>query len=59
MIENHMDAYKLRATVKHVQGSYSALIADTIGRYKRGEPILHPVGNVKAKAVHEHGDRSC
>lgn len=41
MIENHMDAYKLRATVQHVQGSYSALIADTIGRYKRGEPILY------------------
>ena len=41
MIENHMDAYKLRATVKHVQGSYSALIAETIGRYKRGEPILY------------------
>jgi len=41
MIENHMDAYKLRATVKHVQGSYSALIADTIGRYRRGEPILY------------------
>ena len=41
MIENHMDAYKLRDTVQHVQGSYSALIADTIGRYKRGEPILY------------------
>ena len=41
MIENHMDAYKLRATVKHVQGSYAALMADTIGRYKRGEPILY------------------
>jgi len=41
MIEHHMDAYKLRATVKHVQGSYAALIADTIGRYKRGESILY------------------
>jgi glycine betaine/proline transport system substrate-binding protein len=41
MIEHHMDAYKLRATVKHVQGSYSALIADTIGRYKRGEPVFY------------------
>lgn len=41
MIENHMDAYRLRATVKHVQGSYAALIADTIGRYRRGEPILY------------------
>jgi glycine betaine/proline transport system substrate-binding protein len=41
MIENHMDAYKLRDTVKHVQGSYSALIADTIGHYQRGESILY------------------
>jgi len=41
MIEHHLDAYKLRATVKHVQGSYAALIADTIGRYKRGESILY------------------
>ena len=41
MIEPHMDAYKLRATVKHVQGSYAALIADTIGRHERGEPILY------------------
>lgn len=41
MIEHHMDGYKLRPTVKHVQGSYSALIADTIGRYKRGESILY------------------
>ena len=41
MIEHHMDADKLRATVKHVQGSYAALIADTIGRYQRGKPILY------------------
>ena len=41
LIENHMDAYKLRETVTHVQGSYAALIADTLGRYKRGEPILY------------------
>jgi len=41
MIEYHMDAYRLRATVQHVQGSYAALIADTIGRYRRGRPILY------------------
>ena len=40
MIEHHMDAYTLRPTVKHVQGSYAALMADTIGRFKRGAPIL-------------------
>ena len=41
MIEHHLGAYKLRATVKHVQGSYAALIADTIGRHARGESILY------------------
>ena len=41
MIENHMDAYKLRETVKHVQGSYPALMADTIGRFQRGDAILY------------------
>ena len=41
MIENHLDAYRLRDTVRHVQGSYPALIADTIGRHGRGEPILY------------------
>lgn len=41
MIEHHMDGYRLRATVRHVQGSYAALMADTIGRYRRGEPVLY------------------
>ncbi|MRW89932.1 glycine betaine/L-proline ABC transporter substrate-binding protein ProX [Duganella sp. FT80W] len=41
MIENHLDAYKLRDTVKHVQGSYAALMADTIGRFQRGESVLY------------------
>jgi glycine betaine/proline transport system substrate-binding protein len=41
MIEQHMDGFKLRGTVTHVQGNYSALIADTIGRFKRGSPILY------------------
>jgi glycine betaine/proline transport system substrate-binding protein len=40
VIEHHLDAYEMRDTVEHVQGSYSALMADTIGRYERGEPIL-------------------
>lgn len=40
VIEHHMDAYDLRDTVTHVQGSYSALMADTIARFQRGEPIL-------------------
>lgn len=41
MIEHHLDAYKLRDTVTHQQGTYSALIADTIARYKAGKPILY------------------
>lgn len=30
----------LEDTITHQQGTYSALMADTIGRYQRGEPIL-------------------
>ena len=41
VIENHLDAYGLRDTVTHNQGSYSAIIADTITRYKAGESILY------------------
>ena len=40
VIEHHLDAYKLRGTVAHNQGSYSALIADTIARYRQGQPVL-------------------
>ncbi len=40
-IEHHLDAYGLRDTVKHNQGSYAALIADTIARYKEGKPVLY------------------
>jgi ABC-type amino acid transport substrate-binding protein len=40
MVEHHIGAYDLRATVEHVQGDYSPLMDDTIARYKRGEPIL-------------------
>jgi glycine betaine/proline transport system substrate-binding protein len=41
VIENHLDAYGLRDTVTHNQGSYSAIIADTIARYRQGEPIFY------------------
>lgn len=40
-IEHQLDAYKLRGTVTHNQGSYSALIADTIARFKQGQPVLY------------------
>jgi glycine betaine/proline transport system substrate-binding protein len=41
VIEHHLDAYDLRDTVTHNQGSYSAIIADTIARYNQGEPIFY------------------
>jgi len=41
VIEHQLDAYGLRDTVTHNQGAYSAIIADTIARYKQGEPILY------------------
>jgi len=41
VIEHQLSAYQLRDTVRHVQGSYSALIADTIARHKQGQPILY------------------
>ncbi|HAC63176.1 MAG TPA: proline/glycine betaine ABC transporter substrate-binding protein ProX [Cyanothece sp. UBA12306] len=40
IIEHHLDAYKLRDTVEHNRGQYTALLADSITRYKEGEPIL-------------------
>lgn len=41
IIEHHMDAYGLRDTVTHNQGSYNAIMADAIARYENGEPILY------------------
>jgi glycine betaine/proline transport system substrate-binding protein len=41
VIEHQLDAYKLRDTVTHRQGSYAAIIADTITRAKAGEPVLY------------------
>ena len=41
VIEHQLDAYDLRDTVTHNQGSYSAIIADTITRYKAGKPVLY------------------
>jgi len=41
VIEHQLDAFDLRDTVTHNQGSYSAIIADTITRYEQGEAILY------------------
>ncbi len=41
VIEHHLDAYHLRDTVTHNQGSYSAIIADTIARYRQGDAVFY------------------
>lgn len=41
VIEHQLDAFDLRDTVTHQQGSYSAIIADTITRYKQGKPVFY------------------
>jgi glycine betaine/proline transport system substrate-binding protein len=41
VIEHQLEAYGLRGTVTHNQGSYPALIADTLTRFKQGQPVLY------------------
>lgn len=41
VINHHLQAYGITNTVQHVQGSYAALMADTITRHKEGKPILY------------------
>jgi glycine betaine/proline transport system substrate-binding protein len=41
VIEHHLPEYGLAETVTHNQGSYFALIADTVGRFDAGEPIFY------------------
>ena len=40
-IEHHMDAYKLRPHVTHLQGEYAVMASDAIARYKSGKPVLY------------------
>lgn len=40
VIEHHLDAYDLRDHVNPIKAAYSASMADAIGRYQAGEPIL-------------------
>ena len=40
-IENHMDDFDLRESIEHDQGSYFAIMADTITRYNEGKPIFY------------------
>lgn len=39
-IEHHLDTFKLRDNIDHNQGSYSALLADTLARYKTGKSVI-------------------
>lgn len=41
VVEHHLDAYELRDHVNNDKGEYFALMADTIERFKAGEPILY------------------
>jgi len=41
VIDHHIKAYGLTGTVEQRQGAYTALIADTINRFRQGEPVLY------------------
>lgn len=41
VIEHQLDTFGLRQTVTHNQGNYSAIIADTIARYNKGDSIFY------------------
>ncbi len=41
VIEHQLDEFKLRGTIDHNQGAYSAIISDTIARYNDGQPIFY------------------
>ena len=40
VIEHQLAVYGLNQSVEHIQGDYSPLMAETVARYHRGEPIL-------------------
>lgn len=40
-IEKHLDDFGMRGSIQHDQGSYFAIMADTIARYGQGSPILY------------------
>ncbi len=41
IIQHHLEAFGLDATVEQVQGDYSPLIAETIARFEAGQPVLY------------------
>ncbi|QHE86480.1 glycine betaine/L-proline ABC transporter substrate-binding protein ProX [Hydrogenophaga sp. BPS33] len=40
VVNHQLGAYKLQGTVTYTQGNYPALIADTVARFKQGQPVL-------------------
>jgi len=40
IIEHHLDAYQLRASVEHIQGDYGPLMLNTISQYENGDSIF-------------------
>ena len=41
VIEHHLTEFDLRDTITHNQGSYNAIIAETVARHQNGEPIVY------------------
>lgn len=41
VIEHQLDAYGLRKHINHNQGSYNAIIAETIAREAAGDPVIY------------------
>ncbi len=39
-IEHHLDTFKLRDTIDHNQGTYTALLSDSLARYKTGKSVI-------------------
>ncbi len=40
VVSHQINAFKLSNTVNYTQGDYTALIADTVARFKQGKPVL-------------------
>ncbi len=40
VVNHQLNTFKLLDTVTYTQGNYSALIADTISRFKQGKPVI-------------------
>ena len=41
VINHHLQVYGIQDNVEQIQGDYSSLLADTLARYRQGQPILY------------------